>query len=216
MSDAEAAAARLWLDAMHAIGRPLAHEVKNALNGLSVNLEVVRSRASVPEAQAVGITRFAEAAAEQLGVVTAITESLLDVVRPAPTAAGLVPLVERLAVLLRAIARPDGGDVRVEAPGEAVPTALDGAELRAVVAGLLVGAFDPAARLSCEVGGGIEPTLRLARDGVALPDLPDDVRRVAARAGVRLELHPASWTATFPARDDGQQAEHNSPAVTHA
>ncbi|HEX5581398.1 MAG TPA: hypothetical protein VFX39_07475 [Gemmatimonadaceae bacterium] len=215
MSEREAAAARLWLDAMHAIGRPLAHEVKNALNGLSVNLEVVRSRASVPEAQAAGITRFADAAAEQLGVVTSVTESLLDMVRPAPPAAGLVPLVERLGVLLRAIARPDGGEVRVEAPGDPVPTALGGAELRAVVAGLLVGAFERTAKLSCEVGGGAEPTLRLARDGAALPDLPDEVRRVATRAGVRLELNPASWTATFPARD-GQPAEPNHPAATHA
>ncbi|HEY0971825.1 MAG TPA: hypothetical protein VGE02_12725 [Gemmatimonadales bacterium] len=215
MSEAEAAAARLWLDAMHAIGRPLAHEVKNALNGLSVNLEVVRSRASMPDAPAAGVSRFAEAAAEQLEVVTALSESLLDMVRPAPAGMELVTVVRRLAVPLRAIARPDGGDVRVEAPTTPTRTALGGAELRAVVAALLTGAFERTARLSCEIGGGPGPTLRLTRDDAALPELPHRVRRVAAHSGVRLELEPDSWTATFPGFD-GQPAEPNSPAATQA
>ncbi len=215
MSEAETATAELWLDAMHAIGRPLAHEVKNALNGLSVNLEVVRSRAAVPDAPAAGVSRFAEAAVEQLEVVTALSESLLEMVRPAPARMELGTAVRRLAIPLRAIARPDGGEVKVDLPQDPTPTALDGRELRSLVAALLTGAFDRATRLSCEVGGGLEPTLRLTREGTALPDLPDSVRRAAARSGVRLELEPDSWTATFPSHG-GAPAESNSPAATQA
>jgi signal transduction histidine kinase len=215
VSDAVPTPERLWLDAMQAIGRPLAHEVRNALNGVAVNLEVVRSRAARPDAPASGVTRFADAAAEQLEVVSGLTDGLLALVRPAPAVDDLASLVRRLAVLLRAVARPDGGDVQVTVGEEPVATGLAGAELRPVVATLLLAAFDRAATLSCEVAAGGPPTLRLARAEGALPTLPEDTRAAVERAGVHLELRPDGWIAVFPPRRDAP-VDSNSPGATHA
>lgn len=207
MTDAAPTPEQLWQDAVHAIGRPLAHEVRNVLNGLAVNLEVVRSRAAKPDAPAAPLARFAETASEQLEVLTSLTEGLLSLVRPAG-AAELGALVERIGALLRAVARPDGGDVLVVV--DAATTSLEGAELRPVVAALLVAAFDRAAALSCEVTGGDAPVLRLARVDGVLPALPDDVRLAVERAGVRLALRPEGWTARFPGPLAAQADSHLS------
>lgn len=215
MSDRAPTPERLWQDAVHAIGRPLAHEVRNALNGIAVNLEVVRSRAERPDVPASQLARFADAAADQLEALSRLTEGLLALVRPASAGGELAGLVEWLATLLKTVARPDGGDVQVTVAGEAATTALEGSELRTVVAALLVAAFDRAATLSCEVTGGDEPALRLARLEGVLPALPDDVRMTVERTGVRLALQPDGWTATFPGIR-GTHADFIHPGATHA
>ena len=49
----------LWLLTLQrAVGRA-SHDVKDALNGVSVNVEVVRSRAARPEAPATAVAQFA-------------------------------------------------------------------------------------------------------------------------------------------------------------
>ena len=50
--------------------RRLSHDVKNALHGISVNLEVARSRASRGVVDASQLTPFLESASQQLEVAT--------------------------------------------------------------------------------------------------------------------------------------------------
>jgi hypothetical protein len=50
--------------------RRLSHDVKNALHGISVNLEVARSRTSRGVVDASQISPFLESAAQQLEVAT--------------------------------------------------------------------------------------------------------------------------------------------------
>jgi hypothetical protein len=74
------------LDVVREIIRRAGHEIRNALNGVAVNVEVVRSRvaqrdagsgkgAAIPE-----IASFAERAGEQIGEATALTNGLLSLV----------------------------------------------------------------------------------------------------------------------------------------
>ena len=51
----------LWLDTLQRICTRVAHELKGALNGVSVNLEVVRSRSERQDAPASGVARYAGA-----------------------------------------------------------------------------------------------------------------------------------------------------------
>jgi signal transduction histidine kinase len=77
---------RLWLAALQrAIGRA-SHDVKDSLNGVSVNLEVIRSRAARPEAPASAVSVFAEAAGQQLERLSSLIEALLALGRPERTA----------------------------------------------------------------------------------------------------------------------------------
>ncbi|HEU4629484.1 MAG TPA: hypothetical protein VFS08_07040 [Gemmatimonadaceae bacterium] len=192
---------RLWLGTLHALGRPLAHELRNALNGVAVNLEVVRGRAARPEAADAGVAPFADAAAEQLEGLTGLTDALLSLVRPVADPPDAAQLLVRLGTLLGAVARADGGAlaVRVTPDGQPVRTALPGEPLRTLLAGLLLGALERGTELDCDLVGDAAPCLRLRRANGALPDVPPDVAALAERLQVRIDGRPEGWTVVFPA-----------------
>src|SRR5947209_6465117 len=74
---APAEASALWLAALQrAMGRS-SHDVKDALNGVSVNLEVIRSRSRRPDAPASALTQFADASAQQLERLTSLIDAVL-------------------------------------------------------------------------------------------------------------------------------------------
>ena len=63
-------------EAVREIIRRAGHEIRNALNGISVNVEVVRSR-SAREEPPKDIAPFAERASAQVGEASALTDGLL-------------------------------------------------------------------------------------------------------------------------------------------
>jgi len=63
-------------EAVREIIRRAGHEIRNALNGISVNVEVVRSRSARDEAPK-DIASFAERASAQVGEASALTDGLL-------------------------------------------------------------------------------------------------------------------------------------------
>ncbi len=63
-------------EAVREIIRQAGHEIRNALNGISVNVEVVRSR-SAREESPKDISSFAERASAQVGEASALTDGLL-------------------------------------------------------------------------------------------------------------------------------------------
>jgi hypothetical protein len=65
------------LDIVREIIRRAGHEIRNALNGVAVNVEVVRSRVA-REGAATEISSFAERAGAQIGEATALTNGLLS------------------------------------------------------------------------------------------------------------------------------------------
>ena len=125
------------------VGRS-AHELKGALNGVSVNQEVIRSRAEKANMMAASLSSFAAAAAEQLDVVISLTEALLGLTRTAPEPMDVGVEVRRIAILLGAAARSDGKQLTLDdaaalsalgvtsAPGSAVRLAICESLLAAV------------------------------------------------------------------------------------
>ena len=74
--------AAVWLAAQQQlVAAAAAHEIKNSLNGVSVNLAVVQSRLRRQQAPE-SVTRFADAATSQLELLTVQVEALLALVRP--------------------------------------------------------------------------------------------------------------------------------------
>ena len=67
------------IQAVREIIRRAGHELRNALSGVSVNVEVVRSR-SERDAPAKELTPFAERARLQVGVATMLSDGLLALV----------------------------------------------------------------------------------------------------------------------------------------
>jgi hypothetical protein len=90
----------LWLDALYRLVGRSAHELKGALNGVSVNQEVIRSRAEKANMMAASLSSFAAAASEQLDMVISLTEALLGLTRKGPEPTNVGVEVRRIAILL--------------------------------------------------------------------------------------------------------------------
>ena len=101
-SAAQADAGVLWPVALQRALARAAHDVKDALNGVSVNLEVVRSRASRRDAEASTVAPFAEAAAQQLERLTALLDAVLALGRREGGPADLGTTLRRVAALCSA------------------------------------------------------------------------------------------------------------------
>ena len=83
--------------------RRAGHEIRNALSGAAVNIEVVRSRLS-REAPPKDVTAFAERAAAQIGEASSLSDGLLALV-----ASIVAPPAQQ------AVANPNnGGESRIE------------------------------------------------------------------------------------------------------
>lgn len=93
-----------------AMGRA-SHDVKDALNGVSVNLEVIRSRASRPDAPASAVASFAESAGHQLERLTSLIETVLALGRAERTPVDVAVTLRRVVTLCGASTSSDDAAV---------------------------------------------------------------------------------------------------------
>jgi hypothetical protein len=185
--DPAADVSTLWLETLQRLTDRAAHEIKGALNGVALNVEVARSRSVKPGAAASAVASFAAAAQQQLEVLTTQTEALLALVRPSRGRCDVGLLIGRFADLAEPIAKAAGGGLRVvQRPdaGEAT-TRLAPEAVRLAIGAAVLAAIEAPARVSIEVTSGDEVVVVLRRDDGAPVRLPADVAAAIADAGVR-------------------------------
>jgi hypothetical protein len=194
----------LWLAALQrALGRA-SHDVKDALNGVSVNLEVIRSRAARPDAPASAVAPFAEAAAQQLERLTSLLDAVLALGRVERDPVDVGITLRRVAALCGAssaaadsgVTVHDGvvGDARTRIHGDAVRLALAAPLLDAVV-GPKGG--PRAADVACDLTS--EPDALVVRMYADRPvRMPDDVAVTLRGAGVRWTEATHDLSLVFP------------------
>jgi hypothetical protein len=190
----------LWLDTLQRTCARASHELKGALNGVSVNLEVVRSRSERPDAQASTVARFASSATDQLGAVIAMTDALLSLARPPREPVEIGATVRRLEALLSGTARTDGRTLEVRSTIDDLgATSAIGNTTRLVLAAGLLAALDASAHVVCDASlDGAAPMVRIeCRDGAA-PALDADVIAVAVEQGVGVVSGPSAISISFP------------------
>jgi signal transduction histidine kinase len=189
--------ASLWADALEALANHVAHDFRNALNAVAVNLEVVRAR-SARGADSAAIARFAATAAAQFEVATAGAEALLGFARPEPAPADVAAIVVRVSRL--AALRGEGG-VRVndESDGRArtsAPVEL----VRAAVARSVLAALADGNTISCEIA--VHDRIFLRVTGAAPPPPPDsELVAIALAHGVHIGAREQSLELHFPSVD---------------
>jgi hypothetical protein len=190
----------LWLGALQQVAGRAAHEIKGALNGVSVNLEVVRSRtANQGSAPSSGLFRFAEAASAQLEELVAMNEALLALTRRPREVVDMVATARHLITLLGPAARADGGSLEIVAvPTEGGATAAPAALVRLVLACTMLRALDRRATVTCriDIADGMVIRVKCA-DGSAI-ELDPVVVQVATQAGIRVENGADGLSVTFP------------------
>lgn len=193
----------LWLDTLGQLCSRAAHEVKGALNGVVVNVEVVRSRSEKPEASGASLHQFAKSASGQLDAVIAMTEAMLALTRPPRRPLGIAQVVQHVEALLGAAARAD--DKRVEMQG--VVDALGATSADADVARLVIGAaFIAAVDASSDVLCSASPATDAAvlcwecrgDGGEPAPSIDSAVVSLAASEGIDIQRDGSRLSITFP------------------
>jgi hypothetical protein len=207
--------AAAWLALQQEIAGRAAHEIRNVLNGVAVNLEVVRARSSRGGSDVSAVASFAASAAERLEGVTTLTESLLALARAPRQPVDVVGVLRSLAPLVGAGVRPvqvvppSHGDASVRVPGEAARLLLAAGLLAATRARSAPGAAGAAGAagssegeeegpLRCAVLVEHDGNVRVRWEATDPADFPPDVALLAAEAGVRLDSGPDGFELTFP------------------
>lgn len=203
----------LWLATLQRALARASHDVKDALNGVSVNLEVIRSRAARSGAEAAPVAPFAEAARQQLERLTTLIEAVLALGRAEREPVDVGAVLRRVATLCNASSSTSDGAVEVVgADGDPVVTPVRGEVVRLALAGPLLelvtsnGTMRGArsakpVRCAISTGGAgaggrdmIVVTLSAPGRAATMPDALADVLRAA---GVR-------WMNGVPGKEEEQ------------
>ena len=185
----EEASSTEWLQALQSLATRVAHEIRNPLNAVAVNLEVVRSRCERESVEPRAVLPFATAAAGELERVSRLIDALLALARPASS--DLATLAGPVITLYDALARAEGGSVDMDLTQGATGIDIAADEARAALAGTLDEMLGPGVAIRVHIAGdGDRVAARFAGPSVT-PKLPVDVR---------LQSEPSGLTLLFPAR----------------
>ena len=198
----------LWLDVLQQVSARTAHELKGALNGVSVNLEVVRSRSARADAAAAAVAPFAASAADQLDAVVDMTEALLRLARPPREPVDIGDTIDCLTSLLAPSARAEGGSLRVESPSRDVVLAIrpHGNVARLLVGAALLAALSRKGDIRCRVEVGEETVVGVeCADAEGPIELPPDVLAAAAGNDIRVHCEGQSISMAFPRASAARQ-----------
>lgn len=191
-TDREAA---LWADTLREIADVVAHDLRNALNAVAVNLEVVRSR-SDRGADAAAIAPFAATAANHFEIAAAAAEALLGFARSEPGRVDIAMVVARLARLL-AVGGKSSVRVTDRSEGRAI-TSAPPEIARVVVARSVLAALGTGEGIACEISADDGIFLRVICPS-HVPPLPDSqVVTAAAASGIRFVSREQSLELRFP------------------
>lgn len=187
----------LWLETFQRVCGKAAHELKGVLNGVSVNLEVVRSRSLKPEAPASSVATFAGSAASQFDAVMDMTEALLALSRGTPGAVDLASTARWLVALLAPAAKADGRALRIEGSLASLGTSpVDGSAARSAIASTLLSAIESGSTVVCRANGGALDIV--GGDDAPLTPPSDEVMSIVREVGIEFHAEPSAISITFP------------------
>ncbi len=212
--------APLWLPTLQELARRSAHEIKNALNGVAVNLEVVRSRLDRAVGQgdtvAVATAPFARTASEQLEELAALADALLTMTRVIGGQTDVVVLTRRAVRLAASIARAEGRAVVLDAAAVEAPlTAASADVVRWIVVRLLLDGLGEDRSLTVTVREGL--AVRVSAAPQSLPELDVELCAAAASFDVVLTHDNGGWLVRFPPIADltNSRAFNDAPENPH-
>ncbi|MDB4906431.1 MAG: hypothetical protein JWO05_1215 [Gemmatimonadetes bacterium] len=195
----EPEACRLWLGTLERIVARAAHDVRGALNGVSVNLEVVRARSAKADVMASAVDRFANAASDQLEELTAITDALLRLARAPQEPVELEVLLRQVVTLLERSARNDGGSLRLEVRGNAdhgAATRVSGYLPRIMLGEAVLLASESGQEVTCVLERGDPAVVRFSFEGTP-PALPAHLVPLTADSGIQHANNARDLTIEF-------------------
>lgn len=196
----------LWLHTLQrAVGRA-SHDVKDALNGVSVNLEVIRSRAARPDTPAKAVAQFGEAAGHQLERLTTLIEAVLALARSERAPADVAVTLRRVVTVCGASASSSDAAVRfaVDSALESALTRISGDVVRLAIAAPLLefvagtDRLTPASAVTCTLGGSEDGVRVVISAADRRATMPEGIADAVRAAGVRWTEGDVDLTLFFP------------------
>jgi hypothetical protein len=197
----------LWLDVLQQVAGYSAHEIKGALNGVTLSLEVVRSRTAAGNKG--DVADFAAGAADHLELLSARVEALLYLAReqkpPAPV--DVSAILRHLAVLLEPAAKSDGVSLVVDGLAEQALTPVPATSARLALAAGLVALIKEGGgncRLTLNEGAketAVEksgPMVHFSHQSARACSLGPMVTSTIAANGIRVVEKDGELTLVFP------------------
>jgi len=192
----------LWLQTLGALCSRVAHELKGALNGVVVNVEVVRSRSGKSDVSGASLHQFAQSASGQLDAVIAMTEAMLALARPPRRPFVLGQAVRDVEALIGAAARADNKRVELQGMVDALgSTSADPDVARLVIGTAFIAAVDAAQDVVCSVTPGADGAVlcwNCHGGSEACPTIDSAVLSLAASEGIDVQRDGAKLSITFP------------------
>ena len=188
----------LWLRTLEDVINRAAHEVKDSLNGVSLNLEVVRSRLSATDAGAQSLSSFATAATDQLDKLSARMEAVLFLTRPAREPADVSVTLRHLAALLVPTAKSEGGSLVVEGYEMPLPTGASGQATRLALASGLLMLIKEGGCGRCRLDATGEIVVRFSHESAAACNLDATIAKAIAEHSITNERSGMDLILRFP------------------
>jgi signal transduction histidine kinase len=187
----------LWLATLQRVTDRVAHEIRNSLNGVAVNVEVVRSRAA-RGGKGSTIAPFATAAAGQVEILSGRVDALVALIRPTGAPVDLGALLGRLVALLRGGAGK--GEIELDLPlnSGAVVSGAGGDAIRLALTAALLAALDRGGRVVCRLATDGAPSVYISCDVGGPLNLASDITDSLTRAGILLTASAVGIVLTFP------------------
>jgi hypothetical protein len=191
----------LWLARLQQVVDRASHEVKDALNGVVLNVEVARSRSANPDLSATALGPFAEAAAAQLETLAQRIEAVLFLARPQRGGVDAGVTLRHLAELLVPAARADGGHLEVQGAGQSAPTAAPAVAVRLALASGLIAATPKGATGRCVLEGGSsgpDTVVRFSHESAGACSLDPATAAALTGHAIRIEGSEKDLVLVFP------------------
>jgi len=189
---------RLWLEALQEVVNRAAHELKDSLNGVSLNLEVVRSRASSRVIDMESLAAFSTSAAEQLELLSLRAEAVLFLARPARDTADVAVTLRHLAALLVPATRAEGGRLTVQCQQVSAPTTASARATRLALAATLLRFTDNGGSARCTLEVAAETVVRFSHESAGSVEPDAEVAAALAEQCIRMEKSGAELLMVFP------------------
>jgi len=187
----------LWLATLQKISAHVAHDLKGALNGVSVNLEVVRSRSQKESSTGADVHRYATNAADQMAVVIRATTALLALARGTRGPVEVSMVAKQLANLLDDMSSTSTGRIQVLVDGGmSAETAAPMSLVRLAVAECLLAAVAGKEAISVRVAG--LPTPRVLITPALAPVLAANVEAAFWAAGIQVSTDGHGISISLP------------------
>ena len=188
----------LWLRTLEDVINRAAHEVKDSLNGVSLNLEVIRSRSTSADASGQSFASFATAATDQLELLSARTEAVLFLARPAQEPADVAVTLKHLAALLVPAAKSESSSLLVDGYHRLVPTGASGPATRLALASGLLMLIKEGGRGHCRLDATAGIVVRFSHESAAACTLDATIAKAIAEYSITNERSGMDLILRFP------------------